>query len=1098
MNARFGRSAVAGVTLALALLCTILLLWPQTAAAQDGAPATPVQPAVLHREPGHLVGVKDLDVRVAEGTVSDPLGANSTLIYWDKISMVFHGTDNKFTRKTYDVDANLGAPIAKQRWGSLAVNGAGNMSIAAGYLGGTAGWIDTAAAWEYPAGYVSVYVASYNSSLGLNVDRTLNTSDQVQGGAISGWPPYGGLIRVATGDFDGDGYDEFVVVWEGASKSLNVRTYDTNGGFEITAKGKIADEVLGGYKPLGVAAGDFDADGKDEIAVAWEGGDGKLAVKVYSVASDGSLVAEVKLVEAITPGLISVAAGDFDGDAIDEFAVAFNTQSNTNLYLYQATNNLHTLTRRAAASPPSGVAGNSTIVELAGRQLGIGAGDFNADGKDELAMAYGAPTKWYCNVAIYSADATFTLAAKATLLSNWLTAYGDLSLAVGDLNRDSIAEIAAGSVFGAQLGSNDVDLGLFQVTPDLGTITQKGHIQDEFVGQTGYNFGHVAIAVGAFDGKSVRIGAPVYSQLVDTQQIIAVINAPPKHTDVIGGETYDVNVTDRCTAPVGPPCTYAKYETATKATTSMQVSTNRDWSVSADAELKFPHVKTSLEASYGESFEKTTTSFQSKEFGQDVEADTDDVIVRLQQTLNIWEYPVYADGSDAIQGHILVTWPEKTDPACSSNCTAAITARIDAKNPLSRFSPNHEFGNVLSYSVQPPTDVSTTVKSDVMTYMGSNAYQMWTAWSDVQESETKQSSKLDLKASLEVSGFGQSLTTSGSYAQGETTVNKVSFEQSTSIHLYFFGIEQKYSYGVRPIIYWSNPDGRLVLDYAVQPLTASPPTPSTWWQKTYTMADLTFNLPWKDGEQGEEYTDLTREITFSPESASAGDIVAITAKVRNYSLVGANNVLVRFCLGEPEPICNNIGEKTIPILNPMSAATAAIQFNTAGQTPGATLKIYAVVDPGHGIPEMHEENNVAYAQLPIVSSIAGVGGPRSLSIVADDIVVEPPAPVAGETVYISATIHAANAAFTWVGVEFWDGNPVFGGRLIGGRLVPLVDPAGATVGVEVPEARSVGPRDIWVTIARHPDDQVTTDNSAHKVVELAPYPSQLYLPEISK
>jgi hypothetical protein len=182
----------------------------------------------------------------------------------------------------------------------------------------------------------------------------------------------------------------------------------------------------------------------------------------------------------------------------------------------------------------------------------------------------------------------------------------------------------------------------------------------------------------------------------------------------------------------------------------------------------------------------------------------------------------------------------------------------------------------------------------------------------------------------------------------------------------------------------------------------------------------------------------------------------------------------------------------------MSAATVATQFNTAGQPLGTTLNIYAVVDPGHAISEMHEENNMAYAQLPIVPAIAGVGGPRSLSIADDDIVVDPPAPVAGETVHISATVHAANAAFTWVGVEFWDGNPIFGGRLIGGRLVPLVDTAGATVGIEVPGASSVGHHELWVNIVRHPGDQVTTDNRARKNVELAPYPNQLYLPEVAK
>ena len=124
---------------------------------------------------------------MAAGEIEDPLGPNTTLIYWDKISMVFHAEDNKFTRKTYDVDANMVAPTVKERVGSLSVNGGGNMSVAAGYFGGAEGWMDTVAAWEYPAGKISIYVESYNSSLAKSVDATVNSADVVQG-ANSGWP----------------------------------------------------------------------------------------------------------------------------------------------------------------------------------------------------------------------------------------------------------------------------------------------------------------------------------------------------------------------------------------------------------------------------------------------------------------------------------------------------------------------------------------------------------------------------------------------------------------------------------------------------------------------------------------------------------------------------------------------------------------------------------------------------------------------------------------------------------------------------------------------------------------------------------------------
>jgi hypothetical protein len=418
-------------------------------------------------------------------------------------------------------------------------------------------------------------------------------------------------------------------------------------------------------------------------------------------------------------------------------------------------------------------------------------------------------------------------------------------------------------------------------------------------------------------------------------------------------------------------------------------------------------------------------------------------------------------------------------------------------NPTSYYMPNHEFGNVLSYSPQAPGDISTTIKSDVMTYMGTNAYQMWVKWSDVQDSETKNSSKLDLDASLTLSGWGQKLTTAGSYAQGETSVNKVSFEQSTEIHLYFFGIEQKYSYGVRPFMYWAKPDGHLVLDYAVQPLTASPPS---WWQTTYTMTDPAFNLPWKNGSLGEAYEHLSKEVTFAPQSAEPGATVAVTAKVRNYSLIGALNVPVHFYVGDPEHggVAIPGGAAVVANLPPLSAASVTIQYNTTGHVNGETLDIYAVIDPFNTISEVHEENNAAYAQLPIMGQVVGgPPGPKSLFLTAEDIVFDPPQPNAGQTVNISATIHAQHEPFTWIGVEFWDGRPVMGGKLIGGRILPLVTPDTPIVAtIDWPATGSFGRHEIWVNIIKHTADQITTDNFAYQTVELAPYPYNLRLPVI--
>jgi hypothetical protein len=170
-------------------------------------------------------------------------------------------------------------------------------------------------------------------------------------------------------------------------------------------------------------------------------------------------------------------------------------------------------------------------------------------------------------MAVYSADAAPNLTTRVTqyfggTISSMGCELGDMSMAVGDLNSDAIAEIAVASNPCGNYLCNALNVRLFQVAPDLGTIALKGTSREESLGapDTSGGMGHLAVAVGAFDGKTVRVGAPVYSHMDQTLQLVAVINAPPKHRDEVNGVVYDVNVTDPAQCIPGP-CTYAAYKT---------------------------------------------------------------------------------------------------------------------------------------------------------------------------------------------------------------------------------------------------------------------------------------------------------------------------------------------------------------------------------------------------------------------------------------------------------------------------------------------------------------------------------------------------------
>lgn len=302
---------------------------------------------------------------------------------------------------------------------------------------------------------------------------------------------------------------------------------------------------------------------------------------------------------------------------------------------------------------------------------------------------------------------------------------------------------------------------------------------------------------------------------------------------------------------------------------------------------------------------------------------------------------------------------------------------------------------------------------------------------------------------------------------------------------------QSYSYWVEPYIYWSSTTGYLVVDYAAGPLTA---TPATWWQNTYTKSDPTFNLPWKYNSPPDDYSALSKEITFDPPSPTASDMVTITAKARNYSLVSVDNVKVRFYRGDPDDGGVQIdADQTVPQLKAMSSYTVEVHFDTAG-FGGQPLNIYAVVDPDNAIDEMHEEYNSAYAILPVKPEGTPPPRPVNLSITSEDIFFDPQTPDLGETVHISASVKASGDAFTHVVVEFWDGDPDGDGHSFGGVTIPMILAGeSGTAQFDWKSAGAHGPREIWVNVGYQVGkEEIPADNRAHRTINLLPH--HLYLP----
>jgi hypothetical protein len=304
----------------------------------------------------------------------------------------------------------------------------------------------TAAAISLDAGLVpvSIAVGDFNgdgkADLVVASVHTINTGFGVGAGALTillgngdgtftaaatspatgTWPSF-----VAAADFNGDGIEDLAV----ANLNTNNTGYGAGTLTILLGNGDgtfmVAPSPSTGYGPSWLAIGDFNNDGKVDIAVANISGSGGFDANTGSTVTvllgngDGTFTAAASPATGYNPA--SLVAGDFNGDGNLDIAVA-NEDGNTITVLLGNGNGSFT----AAASPDTGD-GPGSIVE----------GDFNGDGVPDLATANHLDNT--VTVLLGNGDGTFTLADSPS------TSTYPPSAAVGDFNGDGFSDIAVGS-----------------------------------------------------------------------------------------------------------------------------------------------------------------------------------------------------------------------------------------------------------------------------------------------------------------------------------------------------------------------------------------------------------------------------------------------------------------------------------------------------------------------------------------------------------------------------------------------------------------------------------------------------------------------------
>jgi hypothetical protein len=225
---------------------------------------------------------------------------------------------------------------------------------------------------------------------------------------VSSLDPY----SVVVGDFNGDGKLDLAVAHFG-NNIISISLGNGDGTFQAAVAYAL------GNSPYSVAIGDFNGDGKLDLVTANENGSGSVSVMLGN--GDGTFQPVVNYPAGTQPG--SLAVGDFNGDGKLDLVTANYGSNNMSILLGNGDGTFQPPLNFAAGAQPGSVA----------------VGDFNGDGKLDLAV-----TQRTANVSVFLGNGDGTFLAPV----NYPAGAEPFSLVIGDFNGDGKLDLAVGDFVG--------------------------------------------------------------------------------------------------------------------------------------------------------------------------------------------------------------------------------------------------------------------------------------------------------------------------------------------------------------------------------------------------------------------------------------------------------------------------------------------------------------------------------------------------------------------------------------------------------------------------------------------------------------------------
>lgn len=928
--------------------------------------------------------------------VRDLVNSNELIMVW---SQGENSNNQNLHQRIYDLDLiNPGGPdstlIRKPLQIDSSITGNKSISVATGnFLNGS--YKNLVAAWEGGANTVRVSVPeidpatlSWTNSNGLTLDGLASSQKN--------------KIHVETGNFFGNLQDEFVVAFQGADTTVHLQlcSFD-QGSLDPQLRGNINDEPS--YQSslylnnFDIVAGDFNSDGYDDIALlflkqeslnSWG-----LWITIYTIDNNGNFIrrSSKKVFEEPAYNVYEVnidgIAGSFDGDAEQEIAFGFSffqgeePGNDTYVYLLDIKDNLNTIVVDDSKRVSRDLVGPNEM-----EQFNVGAGDFDKDNHDELVMVSGG------RIFLYSVDSALnpTYMSQQTVPVQTYNFDSDAFLAVGDMDLDRSSEIVVVKSFkdNEPGGLQHFEIYVYSVDSTLTNYTLKARRTNEESISANFNQRNYAIAMGDFDGDRIRLGDPVHYRKTGVMQPTVVLYTPPIHYDIFDNTSYDLS---GC-YPDQNCGFFSTYIQSTTVDTTITTEINEDWGIDQSLYIQLPMAALRTKASYGDKFSRRESTSNSYTITTGRTAAGDDWIYANVFDIDFYEYPVYDSLNTTPIGHFLVSIPGNPRPLWIEGKDDGVLGNL--------FRPNHEVGNILSYSTESAADTSRTIvnfNEQTIGNTGTSHESLLLSTFQTNNIESSWNAGLEVGVTVGQIGsvgvgefvsysfpVGAEVGVTGRYDYGEIYTQTVNVGQSIEVRSDFGHLQPQFgtsgTYYVTPYAYWTS-YGALALDYKVSPL---PMGGNSFWQEKYGgKPDLTFNLPWRyDTEKGfpmpgndSTYRQRSRDIFLSKVEPHGGDTVLIAARVRNYGLQSISTPFsVRFYTGDPNSGGAQIAETIVDsTIDARGSINVVVPWTIPLSLPLANLRIYAVIDPDNSIAnEVHENNNIGWAPVIGYGSITNV------------------------------------------------------------------------------------------------------------------------------